>query len=250
MAQSRNNRKKKKKKGPLGGGATRTGNFSPIQYLKTKARSLPIHECLLSAHWEASQFGILLVSRKQPSGNLIWATYLLDLSGRGLKDTSFNFNVTEKEYEEGIKKGLQEELGWQECDEAYASSLVYNFIEIGKEFGFSSHKDFLKATKYMLKPLSEVDMALVNFVESEDDIEIEDGIGIEGEDLMVDFGKVAEDMMSHIQPQTEDAEYEDVTDEKKEPENAEYEDVTDEKKETEDAEYEDVTDEKKENDLE
>ncbi len=77
--------------------------LSPGKYIQTKARALPVHECLINPDWHSSGMATVLVSRQQPSGNILVGVYIVDVLCLGLKITYFYFNQTARYYEEELK---------------------------------------------------------------------------------------------------------------------------------------------------
>ncbi|MFQ5752622.1 MAG: hypothetical protein ACE5HI_11550, partial [bacterium] len=65
--------------------------LSPKQYIKTQARQLPIHECLITYDWEDSGMVDVLIARKHKNGKVTCGFYLVDLLCLGVKDTFFVF---------------------------------------------------------------------------------------------------------------------------------------------------------------
>ncbi|MCU0915929.1 MAG: hypothetical protein MUC88_15415, partial [Planctomycetes bacterium] len=48
------------------------------------ARQYPLYECLINASWKQKGLATILVSRRQPDGNLLFGVYLVDILCLGL----------------------------------------------------------------------------------------------------------------------------------------------------------------------
>jgi len=142
--------------------------LSPENYIRKKARSLPIYECRINEAWEDTQLVQLSVARSHVNGNITACFYLVDLMCLGVKDTDFMFNVpvhTYREHMEKINNGLPS------VDIVYelAHNIVFAGLEFADDYGFKPHKDFTSVTQFMLE-------------EETDDIElIEIECGVNGE---------------------------------------------------------------------
>ncbi len=55
-------KRKKKTSGPK--------SPSPKTYIKTKARQLPIHECLISEDWKETRMAVIVVARTHKNGHI------------------------------------------------------------------------------------------------------------------------------------------------------------------------------------
>jgi tetratricopeptide (TPR) repeat protein len=124
--------------------------LSPEKYIQTKARSLPIHECLINPDWQESGMATVLISRKQPSGNLVAGVYLVDVLCLGLKNTFFFFNQTPRYYEEELKDLIFSHQEFEPCDYVLAHNIVYGAIAYAEDLGFKAHKDF-GVSRYVLE---------------------------------------------------------------------------------------------------
>ena len=124
---------------------------SPINYIITKARELPYHECFINSIWQEKGLATILISKKQPGGNYIFAMYLVDVYCLGLKNTLFNFNYNEAEYEEMKEKLLNGPDEMVSCNIVKAHNIIYGAIDYAEELGFQPDKHF-RITEYLLNP--------------------------------------------------------------------------------------------------
>ncbi len=78
--------------------------LSPENYIRKKARTLPIRECLINSSWEDSQMANIYVVRNHVNGNVTVGLFLVDLLCLGIKDTFFLFNTPPSIFLEELRK--------------------------------------------------------------------------------------------------------------------------------------------------
>ena len=132
--------------------------LSPQNYVKTKARTLPISECYINEDWEESGLANIFVFRRHTTGNITFGSYLVDLYALGTKDTYFNFNIPPKDIEGLLKRG-----NFKLTNYILVHNIIYGANEYAEDNGFKIHKDFANYTQYIL----EKDDELVSFVDIE-----------------------------------------------------------------------------------
>lgn len=118
---------------------------SPENYIKTRARNLPIGKCYISSDWENIGIANILISRKHVNGNFTFGYYLVDLLCLGIKDTFFRFNEGPDEMEHWIVKGFL-----QEVDYVLVHNIIYGAEAFAEDYGFKPHKDW-KTTQFILE---------------------------------------------------------------------------------------------------
>ena len=123
---------------------------SPENYIRTRARSLSIFECLVNDDWKDNGIANVVVARKHTNGNLTVAIYLVDLYCLGIKDTMYMFNVSENSYREKLN-GFPGGNVLSEIDYTLAHNIIFAAIEFAGDYGFIPHKTFTSVTKYMLE---------------------------------------------------------------------------------------------------
>ncbi len=123
---------------------------SPENYIRTKARSLAIFECLVNDDWKDNGIANVIVARKHSNGNITLAIYLVDLYCLGVKDTMYMFNIDENSYRERLHNFPGGSV-LSEIDYTLAHNIVFAAIEYAGDYGFSPHKTFTSVTKYMLE---------------------------------------------------------------------------------------------------
>lgn len=131
--------------------------LSPENYVKTKARNLPIGDCYINKDWKESGLASIFVSRKHSNGNVTLGIYLVDTYARGTKDTLFKFNIIHSEFEAIIKREHGAELILIEY--VLAHNIIYGANAYAEEHGFKVNKAF-NLTQYILEEDTE-DIALI-----------------------------------------------------------------------------------------
>jgi len=124
--------------------------LSPENYIRKKARSLPIHECLINTDWEDSGMASIVVSRRHTNGNITFCLYMVDLLCLGVKDSIYKFNVTESEFRNFIET-MEESLEMVMTEYVLVHNIILSALEFAEEYGFKPHKDFTSVTEFMLE---------------------------------------------------------------------------------------------------
>ena len=123
--------------------------LSPENYIRQKARNLPIYECLVNAGWEDSKMVSVVVSRVHASGNITAGFFLVDLYCLGVKNSTYFFNYSPVEYEEQIQKIMH--LDINKISYELAHNIVYAGLDYASDLGLNPHKDFTSLTRFMLE---------------------------------------------------------------------------------------------------
>ena len=121
--------------------------LSPENYIRQKARTLPIAECFITPDWQDCGECNILVSRQHVNGNYTLGFYLIDAFCLGVKDAGYRFNIDKYEYQE-----LKEHFGEQVEPTTYneAHNIIFGALEYAEELGFKPHRDFGLA-RYILE---------------------------------------------------------------------------------------------------
>lgn len=133
--------------------------LSPEQFIKQKARNLPIEVCYISKDIEEVGEGTVIVVRRHPNDKFTLATYLLDIFCLGVKDTFYRLRLDEFEYEEYLDKFTSMDVTEITYNEAH--NWIYGAIAFAEEAGIAPHKDF-NVTQYMLEEDTE-DIPLIEY---------------------------------------------------------------------------------------
>lgn len=124
--------------------------LSPENYIRQKAKNLPIYECLVNENWKEEGLVHVHIARQHSNGNITHAFYLVDLYCLGVKDTGFRFNDSISEYEE-LRERMDDNENFVQCSYALAHNIVYAGWIYGEELGFKQHKEFVFITQFMLE---------------------------------------------------------------------------------------------------
>jgi hypothetical protein len=124
--------------------------LSPEKYIREKARTIPIYECMVNTDWEKSHMANVVIARQHTNGNITACIYLVDLMCLGVKDTYYMFNIPLFEYKEKIDT-IRERSNLSPISYVQAHNIVYAGLEFADEYGFSPHKDFTLITNFMLE---------------------------------------------------------------------------------------------------
>jgi hypothetical protein len=130
--------------------------LSPENYIRQKARNLPVFECMINEDWEFSKMASVSVARKHTNGNITLGLYLVDLNCLGVKDAHYLFNVSEPEYRRTITSNGNLDL--TSISYELAHNIVYAGLEFAKELGFNPHKDFSVARYILEEDTDEVEL--------------------------------------------------------------------------------------------
>ncbi|MDR2775451.1 MAG: hypothetical protein LBC19_12070, partial [Tannerella sp.] len=124
--------------------------LSPENYIRQRARNLPVFKCFVNDGWEEDGLAHIIVARKHINGNITYCSYLVDLKCLGIKDTLYEFNNPENEFDD-YKRNLDAVLHLGECDYDLVHNIIHAGWEYAEDIGFKPHKDFLSITQYMLE---------------------------------------------------------------------------------------------------
>jgi hypothetical protein len=120
--------------------------LSPENYIRTKARTLPIDSCYVNDDWKESGLANLIIIRKHSNEKYTFGIYLVDTYALGTKDTFFNFNQPKDVVDDILERG-----NFVPVDYNLAHNIIYGANEFAIENGFKIHKDFNNTTQYILE---------------------------------------------------------------------------------------------------
>ena len=123
---------------------------SPINYIRTKARTLPLYECWINDNWEEVNQAGCIVSRKHSNGNISFCFYLVDLLCLGVSFTHFKFNESLSQYRDFLAQ-TEEDISLELVDYALVHNVIHAGIDFAEEFEFKAHKDFTSITQFFLE---------------------------------------------------------------------------------------------------
>jgi len=128
---------------------TQLPQLSPENYIRQKARKLPVYECLVNSEWEKSKMVTVIVARVHANGNITAGIYLVDLFCLGIKDTTYLFNSPLSEYKNKIFK--MENLQPIQVSYELAHNIVFSGLDYATELGLNPRKEFTSLTSYILE---------------------------------------------------------------------------------------------------
>jgi hypothetical protein len=114
------------------------------------ARNLPIEECLINRGWKENGMARIFLSRKQPDGNLTFASYLVDVFCMGLKNTMCNVDMRPSRLNRELKAGFYEGDSAISCSPHFVNQIIYGAIEYAAALGFRPNRDF-RDSRYVLE---------------------------------------------------------------------------------------------------
>jgi hypothetical protein len=112
------------------------------RYLIRHAREHPIYECWINQEWQESGLATILISRRQPNGNLIFGGFLVDIFCLGVKNVLYNANLSEDEYREALLPEYFLVQTPEPCSVELAHAIIYGGIDYAAQFGFKPDRDF------------------------------------------------------------------------------------------------------------
>ena len=124
--------------------------LSPENYIRQKARKLPIDKCLINSNWKTEGLAQIIVSRRHSNGNLTNGIYMVDLLCLGLRDSFCSFNMPESELQELIGN-ITGEFKMIEVDYILVHNIIFSAIAYADDLGFKPHKEFNTLSKYILE---------------------------------------------------------------------------------------------------
>jgi hypothetical protein len=128
-----------------------TVQISPENYIRTRARNLPIHQCWVNKDWRRIGTATVMVVRKHVSGNLTLGIYIVDLLCMGVRESMYQFNIPELQLKLMIKDAVKGGLRFVAISYRLAHNIIYSAIEYAEEYGFHPTTSFTRVTQYILE---------------------------------------------------------------------------------------------------
>jgi len=116
-----------------------------------EARSYPIAGCWTAQGWEEHGLAVVVVARRQPNGNLVFGTYLVDRYCLGLKNTYCDADMPEDEFRQEYLPAVVGDSELTSISPALAHEIIYGGIAYAARFGFRPHPDFARS-RHVLDP--------------------------------------------------------------------------------------------------
>ena len=120
------------------------GATTALGYLR-QARDYPIDHCWVGEGWEKNGVAVVVVSRRQPNGNIIFGNYMVDCYCLGLKNTFFNADIPAGLFQRDVMSKVFREMSPVEISPALAHEIIYGGIEYAAQFGFRPQRDFKRS---------------------------------------------------------------------------------------------------------
>jgi hypothetical protein len=124
--------------------------LNPENYIRQKARTLPLFECIVNSDWKVTGMANVIVSRKHSNENITAGMYLVDTKCLGIKDASYWFNIPETQYRT-ILKHASATMKLETVPYTLAHSIVFAGLQFAEDYGFKPHKDFTSVAQYILE---------------------------------------------------------------------------------------------------
>ncbi len=134
-------------------------SLTPQEYIRSKARKLPIGKCYMTTDWEKCGEGIALVTRIHPQGTFTIGIYLIDTFCLGVKESRWKFSIDNYELEEVIRDF--ERCNFSKVSYKEVHNLIYGSVAFAEEVGIQPNKSF-ELTRYILEEDTE-DIPLIEY---------------------------------------------------------------------------------------
>ncbi len=143
MKQRRKAKERQKKQSSV----AQTGSHGTLQ----KARQFPIFDCRISADWQGDMGLVqIIIARQQPDKQIVYGIFLIDKFCLGLKNTSYDANVSVEAYQYVVRT-LDQTTRMMKCPSELAHQLIYEAIDYADQYGFKPQKDY-KWSRLILEP--------------------------------------------------------------------------------------------------
>lgn len=124
--------------------------LSPENYIRQKARNLPIYECRINNNWQEIGTATVVIARIHINGNLTYGLYMVDLYCLGVRNTHYQFNTPVDNYEDLLDM-LSENFEMQQVEYSLVHNIILAANEYAADLGFKPHKDFTSVSEYLLE---------------------------------------------------------------------------------------------------
>ena len=133
--------------------------LSDEQFIKQKARTLPIETCYISSDMQKYGEGHVAIIRRHPNDKFTIGMFLVDIFCLGVKDSFCRVRMDKFDYEElmeHLKNEHPKEISYEE-----AHNWIYGAIAFAEEAGITPDKSF-NLSKYILEEDTE-DIPLIEY---------------------------------------------------------------------------------------
>jgi hypothetical protein len=129
--------------------------ISPENYIRQRARNLPIYQCWVNKNWRRIGTATVMVVRKHASGNVTVGIYVVDMLCMGVRESMYKYNVPEIRLKMMIDDAPKSGLRFVEVSYRLAHNIVYSAIEYAEKYGFHPTASFTRVSQYILEPDTE-----------------------------------------------------------------------------------------------
>lgn len=133
--------------------------LSDEQFIKQKARNLPIEVCYISSGIQECGEGHITIVRRHPNDKFSVGIFLVDIFCLGVKDSFCKVRLDKFDYEELMERMASEKLKEISYEEAH--NWIYGAIAFAEEGGIAPHKSF-NLSQYILEEDTE-DVPLIEY---------------------------------------------------------------------------------------
>jgi hypothetical protein len=145
MAKNNNRRKKK----------TQKTVFNLEKYIIEAARKLPFHKAYLDPDVIKQGLGGVIVSRKKPNGEIVFANFIVDIRCCGVKDIYYDL-LDAMAFDEFVEESEQEmNTIFEEVDINHAANIVYASVEYADTLGLEPAAGY-NIAEYLLPDVDDV----------------------------------------------------------------------------------------------
>ena len=139
---------------------TKNKMLTPEQYIRQKARTLPLGQCYMNKNWFISGIAIGVVTRCHNMGTYTVGIFQMDTFCSGLNECKVEFSMDKASYTNMINY-LKETFKVEPVTYTEVHNLIYGALEFGKEAGFTPSSAF-NLVQYVLDEDTE-DIPLINY---------------------------------------------------------------------------------------
>ena len=134
--------------------------LTPEQYIRQKARTLPIGQCYMNKNWFISGIAIAVVCRCHKKDTYTFGVFQLDTFCTGLIECKVEFSRDQESYN-NIIAYLKNSFKIEPVTYQEVHNLIFGGVAFGEDAGFTPPNDFNLA-KYLLEEDTE-DIPLINY---------------------------------------------------------------------------------------
>ncbi len=119
--------------------------LSGVNYIKTKARTLPIYKCYINSYWIETALTVIVIGRQHTNGNFTFGVYLVDTFNKGLFKSSVAFNQKKEVFDDMVANVVPKDCETDmvvEIDYTLAHNIIYGGYDLAKRNGYKPDKDF------------------------------------------------------------------------------------------------------------